>query len=119
MTALSLKYQVKDLDQPSQFLGMRIERSHDKKEISISQAAYIDETLHRFAMKPARPTPTPMIPNTRLDRCSDDPTADEVSEMKRMPFREVVRSLLFLARVSRPDIAFSVNQLARHCAKLL
>jgi hypothetical protein len=53
VAAVSLKCQVKDLGQPSKFLGMRIQRTHDKEEILISQAAYIDETLHRFAMKSA------------------------------------------------------------------
>ncbi|KAE8971664.1 hypothetical protein PR002_g26751 [Phytophthora rubi] len=37
--------------------------------------------------------------------------------MRRKPYRQVVDSLLYLARISRSDIAFTVNQLARHFAK--
>lgn len=115
MAALSLQYQVKDLGQPSQFLGMRIE--HFEDTVLVSQAAYVQEILHRFAMLPCRTHPTPMIPHTRLDDLNEPPSADEATEMARMPYRQVVGSVLYLARVSRPDIAFTVNQLARHCSQ--
>ncbi|KAE9158118.1 hypothetical protein PF004_g31985 [Phytophthora fragariae] len=58
-----------------------------------------------------------MVPNTRLDELTDEPDASEVELMRRKPYRQVVGSLLYLPRISRPDIAFAVNQLARHCAK--
>lgn len=115
MAALNVRYQVKDMGRPSQFLGVRIEQNHG--EILLSQAAYVDEALHRFVMQPSRPNSTPMIPNTRLDQLEDPPSAEEDEEMRRMPYRQVVGSLLNLARVSRPDIAFAVNQLARHSAR--
>jgi hypothetical protein len=58
-----------------------------------------------------------MVPNTRLDGSTEDPTREEAEEMSKVPYRQLVGSLQHLARVSRPDIQFSVNQLARHCAK--
>ncbi|GMF55290.1 unnamed protein product [Phytophthora fragariaefolia] len=98
MAALSVKYQVKDLGHPSQFLGMRIEQSD--KGILVSQAAYVGEALHRSAMQPARMQPTPMIPNTRLDEFQDSPPDNEDAEMRRMPYRHVVGSLLYTLKVA-------------------
>ncbi|KAE9045316.1 Retrovirus-related Pol polyprotein from transposon TNT 1-94 [Phytophthora rubi] len=115
MLALNVKYQVKDLGAPSIFLGMRIR--HEQGTIRLSQETYINEMLYRFAMDPTRPTYTPMIPKTRLDNLTDEPTLEEKEKMRNKPYRQVVGSLLYLARVSRPDLVFAVNQLARHCSK--
>lgn len=52
MRALNLKYKVKDMGEPTHFFGVRIECGSTGK-ILLSQAAYINETLHRFAMDPA------------------------------------------------------------------
>ncbi|KAE9345036.1 hypothetical protein PF008_g8939 [Phytophthora fragariae] len=111
MVSLNRKYH---LGEPQQFLGMRIR--HENGAIHLSQSNYVDELLYRFAMDASKPQNTPMVPKTRLDKLIDEPSAEEVAEMQAKPFRQVVGSLLYLARVSRPDLSFTINQLARHCA---
>lgn len=52
---------------------------------------------------------TPILPNTHLNAVDQPPTEHEMQDMKRYPFRQVVWSLHYLARVTRPGISFTVN----------
>jgi hypothetical protein len=41
-------------------------------------------------------------------------TKDEKSEAAKLPYKELIGSLMFAATVSHPNIAFSVNKLAQY-----
>ncbi|KAJ0394323.1 hypothetical protein P43SY_008763 [Pythium insidiosum] len=109
MAALSAKYDVKCMGEPTSFLGMRVRRLDG--EIRLSQKVYIEETLHLFAMEDCKLTKTPMAPKIRLDEIQGQRDEAEQEAMRHKPYRQVVGSLLYLARVSRPDIAFASKDL--------
>ena len=114
MDELHKKYAIKVMGEAKQFLGMLIERPAPDK-LEISQESYIDEVLYRFEMADAKPSGVPMIANTRLD-LTEEISEDERREMLTVPYRQAVGALQYLQRVSRPDVAFAVQQEARHCA---
>lgn len=66
--------------------------------------------LERFRMQDCNEVSTPADPNVKLDA---DPT--EVQDMSKIPYKEAVGGLLYLSQISRPDIAFAVNQASRFC----
>ena len=108
---LSSLYTIKDLGDAEYFLGVKIERlSH---EIKLTQTAYIASMLERFNMVDCKPAPTPMVqPVDLMMKVSDD--VSEQAEMKGVPFREAIGSLLYLSVRTRPDIAVAVSILSRH-----
>ena len=76
--------------------------------LSISQEAQIDV----FGMSDCKPVATPAEPNSKLLKAVAPPTESNVLQY---PYRSAVGSLLWLARTSRPDILYSVSQVASHC----
>ncbi|GMF33407.1 unnamed protein product [Phytophthora lilii] len=109
MSALHTKYDIKDLGELSWFLGMRITRDLDNGVLLIDQEQYARELCHRFAVESYRDVATPMDQSTTLY-----PAVEGEELAHHMPYRQAVGALMYLSRVSRPDISFAVNQAAAH-----
>ena len=108
---LGSSYEIKDLEEAKFILGMRIDRNTDG-DITLSQQAYCERLLNHFNMTSCSPITTLLSPGTVLLSEDCPITPDEENEMKKIPFREALGSLMWLQVVTRPDLTFSVNMLA-------
>lgn len=63
-------------------------------------------------MDKCNPNATPCDPNVIIKET--ELFSHELKEMERIPFREAVGALMFVAVVSRPDIMFSVSRISRY-----
>ncbi|KAK2577603.1 hypothetical protein KPH14_012189, partial [Odynerus spinipes] len=79
---LKQKFEVKDLGNVKNCLGMTIERDRDNGKLRIHQAEYIKEILKRFRMEECNPVYTPMDPNVKLTKNMEIPE-DEENEHKK------------------------------------
>ena len=95
---------MKDLGALSYFLGIQIVPS--KIGLTLCQSKYASDILHRFHMENAKPTKTPSYSSTRLTPYSGTCLPD-LSE-----YISMVGALQYLT-FTRPDLAFSVNQLCQ------
>ena len=96
------------------YLGCVIERLADHA-IQIHQRPYIDDLLNKFRMADCKPAKSPYQSGVKLSKTQSPTTAEEKAEMSKCPYRQIVGSLLHLAKVARPDIAHAVSSCARYC----
>lgn len=92
----------------SVFVDLQIKRDRNTKSLLIYQAAYTSKIIERFKMVNSKVIITPADSHSVLL-----PAEKDRDNLTRMPYREAVGSLMFLAMVSRPDIAFAVNAVSR------
>ena len=107
-------FEIKDLGPPKKFVGFEIVRNRECKTLLLHQSTLINNILKRFDMQNCTPVDTPCstlaAEKKTLTRCFESLESLE----RKMPYREVVGSLMYIANGTRPDIAFSVNIVSRN-----
>ena len=114
-TKLSQTFEMKDLGEPENFLGMRIRRDRKNQIITIDQTEYIERILERFNMSETNPKDTPMVTKQVQKRQgkAESQKNSRKNYTPKVPYREAIGSLLYLASATRPDITYAVNVLSR------
>lgn len=107
------RYSLTNLGPINWLLGIEVVRNRTARTIALSQQNYIAAMLERFQLSDAQAMLIPMDPNISFSReqCPSNP--QEVARMRRMPYRELIGSLMYLAVGTRPDIAFAVSTLSQ------
>ena len=106
------RYKMTDKGPIRMLLGMKVERDRMKKTITLTQEAYVNKMLKVFGMEQCKPIATPMDKN-KLTKQDCPQTQEEQNEMRDIPYKELVGSLLYASVTTRPDIAYAVNQVSR------
>ncbi|KAL0552298.1 hypothetical protein IC582_011406 [Cucumis melo] len=105
---------MKDLGKTKFCLGLQIKHFVDR--IFIHQSTYTKKILKRFYMDKAHPLNIPMVVRS-LDVKKDifRPREDNEELLGlEVPYLSAIGALMHLVNNTRPDIAFSVNLLARY-----
>jgi hypothetical protein len=99
---------MKDLGALSYFLGIHVSRNN--QGLHLNQAKYVLDLLHRVDMIGAKPYAAPFTSGKKLTKFDGDPLPDPSL------YRHIVGVLQYCT-LTRPDIAYSVNQLCQflHC----
>nr|CAD40421.3 OSJNBa0065J03.17 [Oryza sativa Japonica Group] len=113
---LKTEFEMKDLGQTKFCLGLQLE--HLPSGILVHQSAYTQKILEKFNMDKSYPSKIPMVVRS-LDVEKDPFRPKEDGEDvlgPDFPYLSAIGALMYLANSTRPDIAFSVNLLARYSA---
>jgi len=108
---ISNTFKITDSGEISYILGLKVERNREKKELYLSQGAFISTVIHRFNMENCNPIATPMEISAIKGFLDSPPYTDD------FPYPQCVGAINWLATLSRPDIAYTASQLCAGMAK--
>ena len=115
---LKKKFEMKDLGKTKFCLSLQME--HFPTGVLVHQSTYTKKILKRFYMDKAHPLSLPMIVRS-LDVKKDTFRPYENGEEllgPKVSYLSDIDALMYLATCTRPDIAFSVNLLAKYSSAL-
>ena len=135
--AINGRFQMKDLGELTQVLGIEVVRDRSQGTITIHQGGYIREVLQRYDFEACRGVGTPVegkvrnevreparslksvfknIGNRIVSNAAklEDHESREDNAVDKTYYRGIVGSLMYASNGTRPDIAYAVHQAARH-----
>jgi hypothetical protein len=81
--------------------------------IAIPQAAYINHIIDQFNLQDAKSCATPLDPNLKVSKDQCPETERGKQAMAKIPYRQAIRSLMWAAVATRPEIVFAVSMLSQ------
>lgn len=102
---LNSEFKIKDLGSVRKYLGMRINVDRECNSITVDQQQYIEQLLSKFDMSESRPADTPIECKLNLEK-SENCNSE-------LPYQKLIGSLMYLAVLTRPDIAYSISYLSQ------
>ena len=103
---LKKEFCTKDFGEITDFLGIQVERT--ASHMKLFQKKMINKILTKFGMEECNGSKTPMETNFQ---------DDGQEEIIKVPYRELVGSLLYISNATRPDITHSVSYLSQFLDK--
>lgn len=111
---LSKRFEMKDLGRVQVCLGLEFNWLPNGTCL-LNQEKYIGKVLERFNMKNCKSIGCPIESGVRLSKDMTPKTPEEIEEMKKIPYRSAVGSLIYLVTGTRPDIAVATSNVAKYC----
>ena len=113
---LKEKYKLKDGRELNYMLGIKVEWDRENRTISISQSVYIACILKCFRHEDCTPASTPLPLGMKISDLNSPDNDAKRQEMLRLPFHELLGSLMYLYIGTCPDLSFAIQYLSRYQA---
>ncbi|GJR70298.1 retrovirus-related pol polyprotein from transposon TNT 1-94 [Tanacetum coccineum] len=115
-TLLKREFDMEELGEAKKILGMEIIRDRSRKIPRVSQYGYVSKILNNFRIDNKKSVQMPLGVHFKLS-LKDCPIRDcDVERMSKVPYANVVGSLMYLMVCTRPDIAYEVSIVSRYLA---
>ncbi|KAL0284347.1 UNVERIFIED_CONTAM: Retrovirus-related Pol polyprotein from transposon TNT 1-94 [Sesamum angustifolium] len=111
---LSTQFSMKDLGEASYILGIKIYRDRSKRILGMTENSYIEKVLKRFKMKHSKRGFLPMRHGVKLSKNQSPKTDEKLKRMLDIPYASAVGSIQYVAKCTRPDIAYTLSITSRY-----
>nr|GEW48417.1 putative ribonuclease H-like domain-containing protein [Tanacetum cinerariifolium] len=99
-------------------LGMEIQRDRKMGKLTLSQTDYISKVLKKFNMSSYKPVPTSLAPHFKLSSHECPKSEEDKEDMSRVPYSNVVGSLMYAMVCTRPYLAHAISVVSRYMHNL-
>jgi transposase InsO family protein len=110
---LQQKFEMTDLGEVSEALGVEIARNRKARTLTITQRRHVRGILERAGMTDCAAATTPLAVGTQLCRPEEDYKATAADTLR---YQKAMGELNYLVVWTRPDIAFAVSALSKYCS---
>jgi hypothetical protein len=114
---LAKHFKLRDLGPTTFQLGVEVIRDRKARTLHLTQHRYCLDLLERYGFVDCSPVSTPMDPGVCLSTSQSPSTPEDKAFMRTVPYVSAVGALMYLAIVTRPDIAYAVGVLCRFMAR--
>src|SRR6266850_662180 len=111
-------YALTDLGPVSWLLRIQVTHNHETRTISLSQEAYIKSVIACFSLANMKAYSTPMVPSAQYSKSDSPVSVTDAARMRKVPYCEVIVSLMYASVVTCPDIMFVVSTLLQFLENL-
>lgn len=101
---LAKHFKLRDLGETNLLLEIEITRERKNHKLYVSQSQYIVNKLQEYGLADCKP----VLPGLKLSLEQCPKTLEEILEMLNIPYISVIGSLIYLAIMTWPDIAYIV-----------
>jgi len=117
---LSCEFEMKDLEEVSRTLGMKIERDRVKGKVSLTQKAYLQKVFQKFLIgDEAKSVSSSLAPHFKLSTRISLKTIDDREYISHVPYASAVGSLMYAMVCTRPDLSQAVSIVSRYMHDLV
>ena len=105
---------MKDLEEASFILGMKIYRNRSKRLVGLSQSMHIDTMLKRFNMENFKKDYLLIGQGISLSKSDYLTTPQERERMNRISYASIIGSILYAMTCTQSDVAYSLGVASRY-----
>jgi hypothetical protein len=112
-SSIAKVFEMKDLGEVSNLLGIQVTRDRIEKSIILSQSRYVSIVLERFNMQDCKGTSIPLDANSKLSKSQEARSPLEKESMASIPYRQAIGSIMYAMVGTRPDLSVAVGKLSQ------